>query len=139
MVSPGFGYSSLPTFTVAAGGTPGTIAAQLNPSMNLVTSADQVAGGFGVPVRPVVYLNSVTPGNCGFIQELGVATVLGNATQTSPVVGSYVNALPANNGTVTTTVATGSPIGTTIGVALDVPVVSNLFKALLQYVPVVQD
>lgn len=139
VVSPGFGYSSLPTFTVAADGTPGTIAAQLNTNMNLVTSADQVAGGFGVPIRPVVYLNSVTPGNYGFIQELGVATVLGNGTIGTVVSGDYVNAVSTNAGTVTTTTQAGSPIGSTIGRALDVPVASNLFKALMQYVPVVQD
>lgn len=138
VVTPGFGYSSVPTFTVAEGGTPGTIAAQLNIGINLVTSADQTTTS-ATAIRPVVYLNSITPGNFGFVQELGVATVLGNVTQSSAVAGSYVNAVPANNGTVTTTAASGSPIGSTIGVAIDTPVASNLFKALLQYVPVVQD
>lgn len=137
VVSPGFGYSSLPTFTVAAGGTPGTIAAQLNTNMNLVTSADQVAGGFGVPIRPVVYLNSVTPGNCGFIQELGVATVLGNSGLSGNATpGNFILAATANAGTVTTSATLTS---TTIGLNVDTALASNLFKVLMQYVPVVQD
>lgn len=138
VVSAGFGYSSVPTFTVAAGGTPGTIAAQLNSNMNLVTSADQTTTS-AIPVRAVVYLNSISPNNFGFIQELGVATVLGNGTIGTVVPGDYVNAVSTNAGTVTTTTQAGSPIGSTIGRAIDVPVASNLFKALLQYVPVVQD
>jgi hypothetical protein len=123
----------------ALGGSAATIAVQLSTSPNIVTSADQVATT-GVPVRPVVFLNSITPGNYGFIQELGTATVLGNATQASALTGSYVNAVTTNSGTVTTTAASGSPIGSTIGVAIDVPQVSLPFKAQLGYAcMVVQD
>ena len=135
----GFGYVSVPTFTLVTGGTVGTVAAQLNSTPNIVTSADQVSAT-AVPVRPVIYLNSITPGNYGFIQELGLATVLGNVTQTSALVGSYVNAVTSNSGTVTTTAASGSPIGSTIGLAVDLPVSSNLFKTQLGYAAmVIQD
>jgi hypothetical protein len=136
----GYGYNSVPTFSLTATGTTaGAVVAQLDSTPNIVTSADQV-GTTGIAVRPVVYLNAITPGNYGFIQELGTATVLGNATQASALVGSYVNAVTANSGTVTTTAATGSPIGSTIGLALDVPQVSNLFKVQLGYAcTVVQD
>jgi hypothetical protein len=114
------------------------VVAQLSTTPNLVTSFDQVAAGTAIPVRPVVYLNSITPGNYGFIQELGTATVLGNGTigpGNSP--GGYVNV--ATGGTVATTASTGSPVGSTIGVAIDTPIASQLFKVELQYVPVVQD
>lgn len=139
VVQGGNGYSSVPTFTLVTGGTPGTVAAQLNTTPNLVTSADQVAAGTAVPVRPVVYLNSITPGNYGFIQELGTATVLATSSVGTTTVAALVDATPANNGLVVTRAAAGSPIGYTIGQALDAPANSILFKIELQYVPVVQD
>lgn len=139
----GYGYSSVPTFSLTATSTSaGAVAGQLDTTPNCVTSADQVGSGVvtAIPVRPVVFLNAITPGNYGFIQELGTATVLGNATQSSALVGSYVNAVTSNSGTVTTTAASGSPIGSTIGLAIDIPQVSNLFKVQLGYAcTVVQD
>ena len=63
--------------------------------MNVITSADLAigtasAGNAGIgPVHPVVFLNTITPGNFGFIQELGVATVLsGAATTQAPLVNT---------------------------------------------------
>ena len=136
----GTNYVSAPTFYVVAGGTPGTVAAQLGTTPNLVTSLDQaIVGITGVPLRPVVFLNSITPGNYGFIQELGTATVLGNVTMAQSTPGSYCNAISGNGGTITTTASSGSPIGTTVGVAIDVPLASNLFKMEFCYVQVVQD
>jgi len=131
----GFGYVGVPTFSLAAlGGTPGTVAAQLNSTANIVTSADQVGAAIptAIPVRPVVFLNSPTPGNFTFVQELGLATVLGKAGA-SGAVGDYVNAVTTDNGVVTSTAASGSPIGSTIGRAADVVQASNLFKAYLGY------
>jgi hypothetical protein len=49
--------------------------------MNMVTSYDQAIGVAGL--RPVVFLNSITPGNYCFVQELGVATVLGKTGLTA--------------------------------------------------------
>jgi hypothetical protein len=124
----GFGYTTVPTFTLTATGTTGgVVAAQLDSSPNIVTSYD-VATLF---TRPVVFLNSITPGNFGFVQELGTATVLGGGTLTSATASAFVNA--AATGVVNTTVASGSPIGATIGTAIDLPAVSNLFKAQLGY------
>jgi hypothetical protein len=112
---------------------------QLNSSANKVTSADQV-GTSGIPVRPVVYLNSITPGNYGFIQELGLATVLANAAVATTTLPAYVNALTTSSGTVTCTAGSGSPIGSTIGLAVDPPANGVLFKAYLGYAAmVVQD
>lgn len=129
----GFGYVSAPTFSLAAlGGTPGTLAVELNSSTNVVTSTDQV-GTTGVPVRPVVFLNSITPGNFGFIQELGLATVLANAAVATTTLPAYVNAVTTNSGTVTCTAGSGSPIGSTIGLAVDPPANGVLFKAYLGY------
>jgi hypothetical protein len=147
VVNGGFGYVSPPTFTLATGGTPGTVVAQLaGPSMNVVTSADIAIGtaslanaGIG-PVHPVVFLNSITPGNNGFIQELGVATVLAGSTFTQ---AQGYNAVPVSgasaNGTMTTAVNTYTTysIGTVID-PLTTPLANTPFKILLNG-PVVQD
>ncbi len=136
----GFNYVSVPAFSLTTlGGTPGTVVGQLNSTPNLVTSADQVAAGTAVPVRPVVFLNSITPGNYGFIQELGTATVLATGSVGTTTTAALVDATPSNNGLVVTRAAAGSPIGYTIGQALDAPGNSVLFKITMQYVPVVQD
>jgi hypothetical protein len=141
VVSGGFGYVSAPSFSLTAlGGSGATVSAQLSFTPNIVTSADQVAAGTALALRPVVYLNSITPGNYGFIQELGAATVLGNAAiGTVTPAPAYVNAVASNNGTVTCTAGSGSPLSTTIGLSIDTPANSILFKTQLQYVPVVQD
>jgi hypothetical protein len=136
----GFGYTSVPTFTLATGGTPGTVVAQLGTSMNLVTSADVALGANGIgAVRPVVFLNSITPGNYGFIQELGVATVLAGATKTQSVNTFGIVLSSSANGTMDTSSATYGPYA--IGNVLD-PITSPLantpFKVLLDG-PVVQD
>jgi hypothetical protein len=132
----GAGYVSPPTFSLAAlGGSAGTLSVQLNSTPNVVTSTDQIGVAIptAIPVRPVVFLNSITPGNYGFIQELGLATVLANATVGTAAIGAFVNAVTTNSGTVTTTAQSGSPIGSTIGVAIDTPQNSILFKAQLGY------
>jgi hypothetical protein len=136
----GYGYSSVPTFTLVTGGSVGTVVAQLNTTPNLVTSFDQVAAGTAIPVRPIVFLNSITPGNYGFIQELGTATVLGNATLTgTPAAGVLIQPKAGGAGTVDVPTVTTAVLNTSIGLAIDLPVAGQLFKIELQYVPVVQD
>jgi hypothetical protein len=142
----GAGYNSVPTFSLTATSTSaGAVAAQLDTSANVVTSYDQavtVTPLTGVPVRPVVFLNAsggTTAGNYTFIQELGVATVLGQSgafTDNPPHVGDWIDSTTL--GVVNARAATASPIGQTIGQAIDLPVQSNLFKVLLTG-PVVQD
>ena len=136
VLNPGYGYVTPPTFTIAEGGTPGTVVAQLDSNVNVVTSADQANAGFGsYGVRPVVFLNAITPGNYGFVQELGTATVLAGGSLTSATANAYVNG--TSTGVVDTTASSGSPIGLTFGRAIDLPLVSNTFKCLLTG-PVVQ-
>lgn len=138
----GAGYVSLPTFTIAAGGTPGTVVAQLNTTMNTVTSADAALGtnlgGVGA-VRPVVFLNPVTPGNYTFIQELGVATVLTKASQTQTVNQFAIVDNSSSNGLLTASSATYGPYA--IGNVLDPitsPLVNTPVKVLLDG-PIIQD
>lgn len=99
VVQGGFNYTSQPTFNIglAATGVAGAvISAVLNSTPNIVTSYDQNAQLLPNPgPRVVIFLNSITPGNFGFIQELGVAVVLaqgGGAIQP----GLYV--VPTANG-----------------------------------------
>ena len=124
----GFNYTAPPTFTLVTGGTPGTVAAQLNTTPNLVTSYDIAPVKDG---RAVVFLNSITPGNYGFIQELGTATVLASGAVTA---GDFVNSTTLGvvvSGTTTYAQAT-------IGTAIDAGSTGNLFKIQLN-LPVVQD
>lgn len=132
----GFNFTSVPAFALTVTGTTGgTVTAQLNTTPNSVTSYDQ-ATAMGTLVRPVVFLNSITPGNYGFIQELGVATLLAGAAAGTALTGDFVDA--EAGGVVTTTAGTGSPIGATVGRAIDVAIANQMFKAYLTG-PVVQD
>ena len=143
VVAAGVGYVSPPTFTVAQGGTPGTVTAQLGNSQNIVTSADlaltpAVANAGIGPVHPVVFLNTITPGNYGFVQESGVATVLSASGATQ---AQSNNALPStsSNGTMVASVTTYSilSIGTVID-PLTTPLANTPFKIQLT-APIFQD
>jgi len=130
LVNGGAGYSSVPTFTIAAGGTPGTVAAQMSVTPNRVTSWDQGwgTGATAVPLRGV-FLNAITPGNYGFIQEGGKATVLGAAAiGSSPNIGALVQA--GASGLVTAAGANTQGVAT-LGYALDLPANSTLFRTML--------
>lgn len=130
----GTGYSSQPTFTLVAGGTPATFVAQLDSTPNLVTSADQqLVTGVGA-VHPVVFLNAITPGNYGFIQELGTATVLATAAQTQAVNQFAIAASGPGTGLMTASSATFSIFA--IGQVLDpiaAPLANTPFKIQMGY------
>ena len=145
VVSGGSGYTSVPTFTLATGGTPGTVVAQLDTSMNVVTSADiALAASTTSPgaARPVVFLNSITPGNYGFVQELGVATVL-SAASVIQAVNQYATATAQGSTPIGLMAASSASYGPySIGNVLDPlggsQTAPTLFKVLLDG-PVVQD
>ena len=116
VVSGGFGYVSAPTFTIAQGGTPGTVVAQLSISENVVTSADQAlssnaAAAAAGAVHPVVFLNVITPGNFGFVQESGVATVL-----SAPSVAQTVNQFVQGTASGSTPIGLCAVSSTTFGI-----------------------
>ena len=71
-------------------GTIGLMVAGGQPQLNLVTSYDKGIQG----VHQVVFLNSITPGRYGYVQELGIASVLCGATVTKsgPASGDILNA-----------------------------------------------
>jgi hypothetical protein len=107
------------------------------PSANIVTSYDQSIG-LAVGLRPVVFLNSITPGNFGFVQELGVASVLGGATlqKATPVIGDFIDS--ATSGVVNDLTAQAIA-KTSLGLAIDTPKPNLLFRIVMQFVPIVQD
>ena len=127
VITPGQGYGvTQPTFTVAAGGTPATLGVQMNLNLDIVTSYDASAlgGASSVLVRGV-FLNSITPGNYGFIQEAGLATILvGTATQTTA--GSFAFPTGAGAGVFTTSTAGGGAANT--GFLVDVSAANALAR-----------
>jgi len=109
----------------------------LVPSMNVVTSYDQAQGGAD-SLRPVVFLNSITPGNYGFVQELGVATVLYKSSLTgTATIGGVINSVAT--GVVDAPASATAIVRTSVGLAIDLPIAGAKKRILLQYVPVVQD
>jgi hypothetical protein len=130
VVQGGTGYTSVPSFSLTTTNTTGgVVAAQLSSNPNRVTSFDQ-ASLFSTLVRPVVFLNSITPGNYGFIQELGLATVLAQTSAlTSATANAWVDAVTL--GVVNTRASSNGPTGVTIGQAIDLPIAAQLFKIYL--------
>ena len=106
-----------------------------NPPMNVVTSYDQAIGGADA-VRPVVFLNSITPGKYGFIQELGVATVLFKSSLTgTPSIGGVI--LSSASGLADAPASATAFVRTLLGLAIDLPAAGALKRILLN-LPVVQ-
>lgn len=129
IIATGTGYTSTPTFTLAAGGTPATFAAQMVQDTYTVTTAD--VAGVNTSQPRGVFLNTVTPGNYGWLQEDGIATVLQAATVTSATVGAVVTPVAGGTGVVQATVATAAALPSSIGTAIDVPVANNYYRVLL--------
>jgi hypothetical protein len=146
----GFNYVSPPNFSTAISAIPGLSGfvsqSQLNTSPNVVTSTDVAlnppgTGGVNQGVRPVIFLNPVTPGNYGFVQELGVATVLFDVGTGNSLPGAWVIASTNNNGAAKTGAITA---GNVIGQLNDFIVVGptpiqTLAKVYLNLVPICQD
>lgn len=69
-------------------GTVGLMGSGQQPQLNRVTSYDKGIVGAHV----VIFLNAITPGNFGFVQELGIASVLMGATlqKAAPATGDVI-------------------------------------------------
>jgi hypothetical protein len=100
-----------------------------NPPINIVTSYDQAIGN-STSIHPVVFLNTVTPGNYCFVQELGIASVLGKASlqNATPALGDLINS--AATGLVDDP-TTQTASGVYIGRAIDLPKAGGLFRVIL--------
>lgn len=98
------------------------------PNLNLVTDYNNAISG----AHMVVFLNSITPGNYGFVQELGIANILcGTSLQKSgPNTGDLLFA--TTNG-VAQDPTTQSWTQLVIGVALDPPNPSTKVRCALAF------
>jgi hypothetical protein len=129
IVAAGSGYTSAPTFTLAAGGTAATFQPQMVLNSYIVTSRDVT--GANLSQGRGVFLNSITPGNYGWIQENGIATVLQTTTVTSATVGANVSPATPTDGTFQATAATAAPLASAFGTAVDAPIASTYYRTNL--------
>jgi hypothetical protein len=126
--------TTLPTFTIAAGGTPATVQAQFSASSNYVTSFD--ASAINISVARGLFLfpltaAQITAGAWVLIQEDGIGQVF-ITTAASAASGATVWAQSASG---TTTVATSAvptaSYAATLGSAIDVPTAGALARIQL--------
>lgn len=124
--------ASIPTFTIAAGGTPATVAAQWTMDQNTVTSMD-IASSAGLLVRGVALGGPPTASDLAnpaymWIVENGKTNVLGNSGISGAAKGQWVNSITSSpDGTVAASSSLTFTSGT-LGYALDVPQASALFR-----------
>lgn len=93
-------------------GSVGFMPTRLVPELNVITSPDLGVSGGG---RVVIFLNAITPGNWGFVQELGIATVIAAA---AVGIGSAVTVSGVPLGTALQTTTAAGPVM----IALNLPV-----------------
>jgi len=103
------------------------------PDVNIVTTGD-TAGGPIAGVRPVVFLNTVQPGNYCFIQELGIASVMTGAGATGAAGAGVAPPTGSGDGTVHVAAAGAASMGAFLAPAS----AHALVLALLNGVPIVQ-
>lgn len=113
-------------------GSIGLMVAGAQPLTNRVTSYDKGIQGAHV----VVFLNAITPGNYGWVQELGMAWVLGNTTiqKAGPTTGDM---LFATTGGLVDDLTAQTWTPNFIGIALSPPSPNTLGLVQL-YLPTLQ-
>jgi hypothetical protein len=111
-------------------GTIGLMVAGLQPNLNVVTSYDKGIVG----AHPVIFLNAITPGNYGFVQEDGILTVLCGATlqKTTPNTGDLIESTTLGVADDKTTQTVNAA---TIGVALDPPNPATKIRVQGRFLP----
>lgn len=126
-----YATGTVPTFTIAAGGTPGTVLAEMAINVNLVTSWDASAVSLtndprGVFLAPVTAAQ-ITAGAWVLIQEEGISTVLvTTATQTAAGSLAYVS---ATAGVITT--ITPAYQAASLGKTIDISAAATLTRVEL--------
>lgn len=127
-----YSTGTIPTFTIAAGGTPGTVIAQMSVNVNNVTSWDTASAisltndPRGVFLAPVTSAQ-ITAGAWIVIQELGIAEVL-VTTAGTPLVGNQLT-VTATGGTVVAAAAAFA--ASVLGKAIDLPAPATLTRCEL--------
>ncbi len=107
-------------------GTVGLMGSGMQPQLNRVTSYDKGI----IAAHVVIFLNTVTPGNFCFVQELGVASVLMGSTlqKATPVTGDIIVSTTLGVGQDTTAQTVDIA---TLGIALTAPSPNTLGLVLL--------
>ncbi|HTF62316.1 MAG TPA: hypothetical protein VK638_06340 [Edaphobacter sp.] len=129
VVAGGEGYTSAPTFTLVSGGTPATFQPQMKLNSYVVTTRD--VAGVNLSQPRGVFLNTITPGNYGWIQENGIATVLQTGTVGSATAGAVVTSLTPTDGTFQTVIATTPALPSAFGTAVDVAIANGYYRTVL--------
>ena len=125
VVAAGSGYTSPPTFTLSAGGTAATFQGQMVVNSYIVT--DAATPGINLSQGRGVFLNAITPGNYGWIQENGIASFqLGTAAGAA---GGLLTPDPATGLFNATAVAAPSPV--VFGTTIDTPIAGALVRGLM--------
>jgi len=127
VVAQGSGYTTAPTFTLVAGGTAATFQAQMAVNSYVVTSSDVT--GVNLSAGRGVFLNSVTPGNYGWIQENGIASFLSATTVATS--SGFILTPGFAAGTFTATAASAAPLATAFGIALDSAAVNGYIRGVM--------
>jgi len=126
LVNGGKNYTTTPTFTLAAGGTTNaTFVVSMTINDYIVTTSDKT--GVNLSQGRGVFLNVITPGNYGWIQENGIATF--NISAAAGAVGALLTPV-VGTGTFAATAVTAA---TTLffATASDTPVVGPI-RGLLE-------
>ena len=123
---------TVPTFTIAAGGTPATVATHMNVDVNNVTSWDASAVSTGSDARGVflasVTASQITAGAWIVIQELGIAEVLITTASGTPAAGQQAVVTNGNGGNVTTNSTFTASAAAILGKTVDIPATATLTR-----------
>lgn len=107
------------------------------PEDDYIVSADAQPSATVPTLVAGVFLNAITPGNYGFIQIAGRATVLYDSSLTATIAGGTVVAKTSSvvascfDCLAAATSITGNLLGSAVGIAEQVPVASSLKTVLL--------
>lgn len=130
VISPGSGFTSIPTFTLVSGGTVATFLAQMLNNPDIIT--DFAHADIATQQPRAIFLNSIAPGNFGFVQEEGLATLQMGTTIGTAVRGGLANVLTPGS---FTSAAVAPIAATSAGTWIDLPAISGLYRALLAFSP----
>lgn len=129
VVQAGSGFTSAPTFTLAAGGTAATFQSQMTLNTYIVTSYDVT--GVNLSQGRGIFLNSPTPGNYSWIQENGIGTFDVGTVTGSAAVGMVLTPTASGAGLFTASVATAAPLAGAFGTALDQPIANTYIRGVM--------
>lgn len=131
VVAAGSGYTSAPTFTIPSGGTPATVQAQMSYEPYIV-SPFSTSGVITSEPRGL-FLNSITPGNYGWIQENGIASFLVDSTAGTATAGVTLTPITPSTvpGAFRGVIATTAPPTSSFGTAIDALVASQYVRGVM--------